>query len=122
MNKFFKKVARRVVAIYANRIYRKAVKVANSWYEGTGKRYFVITDPLNESRLVALDTKGFLKLRHDLGISSKDCTVAFLKNTCWYYTPNEKGKDRIEPRELVRRRLAFVRDRLEAAKLLDEQK
>lgn len=120
MKKIFRKMARRLVTIYANRTFRKAIKVAESWHEGTHNKYFVITDPRDESKLVALDSRSFLKLRHDLGIKSKDCTLAMLKATCWYYTANANGKDKIPAKDLVVRRLAFVRDRIKAANLLDE--
>ena len=118
MKKFFRKLASYCVTVYANRRFRKAMKVANSWYEHTKKRYYVITDPRNDSRLVALTSKDFFKIRRDLGIPSKQLPLAVLKKRCWYYTPNENGRDLIPARELVIRRLAFVKDRLEAAGLL----
>lgn len=121
MKKFFKKLAAYFVTTYANRTYRNAIKVADSWRAATGKRYYVITDPRDERKLVSLDNKGFIQIRHELGIRSKDLTIGELKSRCWYYTANENGKDVIPARELVIRRLAFVRDRLKAAKLVEEK-
>ena len=120
MKKIFRKLASLCVTSYANRTFRNAIKVANSWYEHTGKRHYVITDPRNERKLVTISREGFCKLRHELGIPSKELTIQHLKNTCWYYTPNENKRDIIPAKELVIRRLAFVRDRLNAAGLLEK--
>lgn len=114
----FKKLASFFVTAYANRVFRNAVKIADSWHEGTGKRYYVIFSPEGNDKLVAIDDKGFLEIRKAMGMTGKEYPIAKLKNTCWYYTLNNSGKDRITDRELEVRRLAFVRERLAKAKLL----
>ena len=119
MKKFFKKMARRIVTIYANRTYRQAVKVAESWYQHTGRRYYVIENPFNEKELVAIDTKAFLDMRHKLGIRSKDCTISYLMKSCYYYTNSKTDGQKMSPRDLVIRRLAFVREVMKRANLLD---
>lgn len=121
MKKLFRKWAAYFVTAYANRTFRNAIKVADSWQGGTHKRHYVITDPNDDRKLVTINTEGFLEMRHALGIRSKDMPISYLKNTCWYYTPNNEGRDVIPARELVIRRLAFVRDRLNAAGLLDKK-
>jgi len=119
MKKYFKKMARRVVTLYANRTYRQAVRVAESWYAHTGKRHYVIENPFNERELVAIDTDTFLNIRHKLGIRSKDCTISYLMKTCYYFTESKADGRKMSPKDLVVRRLAFVRDVMKRAKLLD---
>lgn len=114
----FKKLASFFVTAYANRVFRNAVKIADSWHEGTGKRYYVIFSPEGNDKLVTIDDNGFLAIRKAMGMTGKEYPIAKLKNTCWYYTPNISDKDRITDRELEVRRLAFVRDRIKKAKLL----
>ena len=51
---------------------------------------------------------------------SKDYNMALLREGAWYYTPDRAEKDGLTPKEKEIRRLAFLREGLRRAKLLDE--
>lgn len=120
MKKTIKSIKRFFVTRNANRKFRKAVQVANSWYNATHKRYYVIGNPMKEEELVSIDTSAFFSLRKEFGLKGKTFPLELIKMQAWYYTPNHEGRDRIDPKEFTKRRLAFIRWRLEENGLLEE--
>ena len=114
----FKTLAKRLVTAESNRIYRKAIKLAENRYVEEKNRIYVIEHPEDPKKLLLVNKKEFLGLRHRYGITSKQQPIRMLKSQCWYYTKNGSGKDPIDPRTLTIRRLAFIRDRLLSAKLI----
>ena len=116
--KQLKKLAAHFVTMYANRIFSQAIKTAELRYDEEKKMMFVITDPGNPKRLIVINTKEFLSLRHSYNIPSKALPIHKIKNTCWYHTKNVSGKDKMTDYDLNVRRLAFIRASLEKAKLI----
>lgn len=115
----FKTLAKRLVTAESNRIFRKAIMLAEKRHNEEGKRIYVIEHPENPKKLLLINDKEFLELRHRYGITSKQQPIRMLKSQCWYYTSNGSGKDPIDPRSLTVRKLAFIRDRLISAKLIE---
>lgn len=118
MKKTFKKIASLCVTAYAKRIYEQAVFLADDCHKKDGDMYFVITNPQNNKKLMCINTKQFLDIRHKLNIPSKELPIQMLKNQCWYRTPNKNGKDCLGPRDLTVRKLAFCRELLTKAHLI----
>lgn len=116
----FKMIAKRLVVAEANRMYRKAIKLADKRHEEEKNRIYVIEHPEDPKRLLLINKDEFLYIRHKLGITSKQQPLRMLKARAWYYTRNESERDPIPAKDLVIRRLAFVRDRLSAANLLGQ--
>ena len=117
MKKFFKKVAAFFVTAYANRIYKQAVTAAELRYDEEKDMIFVITDPSEPSRLMVMNLKQFLDLRHRFRIPSKELTIQTLKNRCWYHTKSKLGREALTEEDKTVRRLAFVREALRRAKV-----
>lgn len=115
MKKIFKRLAGYLVTAYANRIYRKAVKIADQRHEKENTMIYVISSYFDESRLVTYNrkqfrsTKEFLKMRQE--------RVASMKAGSWYHTGDAIGRNGLSPQEKEARRLAFVRALLKKAKL-----
>lgn len=111
MRKYFRKITRRIVAIYANRIYRQAVELAERRHRNDSKtRYFVISDPRNQRKLMVLSTEEFIAIRKRMGLSSAQCPVSMLTAGCWYMTANANSKGRMDAGEVMKRKYAFVLD------------
>ena len=111
MKKYFKRMARRIVAIYANRIYRQAVKLAERRHsEDRQSRYFVISDPRNERKLMVISAEEFVAVRKRMGLSSKQCPLSMITAGCWYMTANANGTGRMDAAEAMKRKYALVLD------------
>lgn len=121
MKKYFKKLAARIVTFYAKRTFDEGIRLAESWRKVTGKRHYLISDPNDERKLVAIDARGHCLIRKQFGGTGKAMPIKDLKKQCWYYTVNERGLDQINPRDLMIRKYAFIQDRLAAAGLLNKE-
>ena len=117
MKNYFKKLAALCVTAYAKQVFAQAVKLAESKYRNHPDMYFVITHPVRPKKLICINTKQFLHLRHAFGIPSKRLTIATLKNHCWYRTRSKVGNDALPPQDVNVRKLAFCREILRRAKL-----
>lgn len=113
----FKKLAALCVTAYAKKIYEQAVELAEDKYKEHPDMYFVITDPAHPKKLMCINMKQFLDLRHRYHIPSKALTVATLKNQCWYRTKSKTGVDAMSFQDITVRKLAFCRELLKRAKL-----
>lgn len=113
----FKKLAALCVTAYAKKIFNQAINLAEDKYKASPDMYFVITDPSRPKRLMCINTRQFLDLRHKYHIPSKALTIDKLKNTCWYRTKSKAGTDAMSFQDLTVRKLAFCRELLKRAKL-----
>lgn len=118
MNNPFKKLAALCVTAYAKKIYNQAVRVAEDRYNEHPDMYYVITDPSNPKRLMCINTAQFLDLRHKYHVPSKSLPVSRLINQCWYHTKSKTGKNPLQDRDIMIRKLVFVRELLTNAKLI----
>lgn len=117
MKKIFKKLAALCVTAYAKKIYDQAVELAEDKYQRNPDMYFVITDPSNPKKLMCINTRQFLDLRHAYKIPSKDLPISRVQNSCWYHTKSKTGTGALSFRDLTVRKLAFCRELLTRAKL-----
>lgn len=117
MKKHFRKLAAYFVTVYANRIYKQAITAAENRWEEEKTMMYVITDPGNPKRLIVINTKEFLDLRHRFKILSKQLPLHAIRNRCWYHTGNVNHRDQLTPKDIEIRRLAFIRESLKRAKL-----
>lgn len=113
----FKKFAALCVTAYAKRTFNQAVSFANQCYEKKPDMYYVISDPAKPRNLLCINTAQFLELRHEYQVPSRALPISSIKKGCWYHTKSKARKDALTERELIIRKLAFVRELLFKAKL-----
>lgn len=131
MKKFFRNIAAKLVTWYYRRMYQKGVQACDKLHAEKKWAYYLIDWPDKKGRRVLqpLNRRGFRNLKHwaqgfyfgvDMQYWSKDYNMTTLRAGAWYYTPDRAEKDGITPEEKEVRRLAFLREGLRRAKLLDE--
>ena len=116
MKKFFRRLAGYIVTIYANRIYRKAVKEADRVHEERKERIYVASSIEDVRELVIYNRYKFRQIKNKLFIPKY--YISNLKDGAWYYTADRLEKNGLSPEEKEVRRLAFVRHVLHRAKLV----
>lgn len=117
---FCRKMAIYVVTAYANRIYRKAVLAAEQRHEKEKETIYVTNGAISASSLVTYNRKQFRRAKRLLRISdNKQYNIAALKKSAWYHTANRDGKDGMTAKSKELRRLAFIKNLLRQAKLVD---
>ena len=116
MKKFFKKIAGYIVTIYANRIYRKAVKEADKVHAVRKERIYVASSIEDVRELVIYNRYKFRQIKNKLFIPK--FYISNLKDGAWYYTGDRLEQGCLTPEEKETRRLAFVRHVLHRAKLI----
>lgn len=117
MKKFFRKIARYVVTIYANRIYRNGVKIADKRHKEEKEMIYLASGMADVRELVTLNRRQFRYMKNRLFIPR--FYISNLKEGAWYHTADRGGQRGLTPQEKEARRLAFVRHVLHRAKLLD---
>ena len=118
MKKFFRKIAGYVVTVYANRIYRKGVKIADKRHEVEKEMIYLASSMLDIRQLITLNRRQFRYMKNRLFIPKH--YICNLKNGAWYHTADRAGQRGLTDQEKEIRRLAFVRHILHRAGLLDE--
>lgn len=116
MKKFFRKLAGYIVTIYANRIYRKAVKEADRVHAERKERIYVASSIEDVRELVIYNRYKFRQMKNRLFIPK--FYISNLKDGAWYYTGDRFEQGCLSPEEKEVRRLAFVRHVLHRAKLI----
>ena len=116
MKKFFRKLAGYLVTIYANRIYRKAVKEADRVHAERKERIYVASSIEDVRELVIYNRYKFRQIKNKLFIPK--FYISNLKDGAWYYTGDRLEQGCLTPKEKETRRLAFVRHVLHRAKLI----
>lgn len=117
MKKFFRKIAKFVVALYANRLYRKGVKIADKRHEAEKEMIYLASSMVDISQLVTLNRRQFRYMKRRLFIPKH--YICNLKDGAWYHTADRGEQRGLTAQEKEIRRLAFVRHVLHRAKLLD---
>lgn len=104
------------MTVYANRIYRKAVKQADRLHAERKERIYVASSIEDVRELVLYNRYKFRQIKNKLFIPKY--YISNLKDGAWYYTADRGEKNGLTPVEKEARRLAFVRHVLHRAKLL----
>ena len=126
MKKFFKHLAGLIVTWYYNRLYNKAVKLADKMHAKDGDTYYVIDHLFSGQLLSVVNRKTFRQMKHDAQrwtnpnyemYYSKEYNLSLVKEGCWYHTPNRSQTNALSERDKLVRRLALVRIGLIKAKL-----
>ena len=131
MKKYFRNLAAKLVTLYYRRMYQKGVQACERLHKEKKWTYYLIDwpDPGGRRVLKPLNRRGFRNLKHwaqgfyygvDMKYWSKDYNMSTLREGAWYYTADRAEKDGLTPEEREIRRLAFLREGLRRAKLLDE--
>lgn len=118
MRKLFKKLAALVVTIYANYLYKKAVRIADRRYAQEHQMIYVASQNFHPDLLTTYDKARFKVEKQVFGFHARLLTLQSLKNGCYYHTPDRAGNQAMTEREKERRRLFFIKERLQKAKLV----
>ena len=119
MKKLFRRLAGYVVTMYANHIYRKAVKEAEKVHAERKERIYVASSISNVNELILYNRYKFRQMKNKLEIpQGRKYYIDNLKDGAWYYTADRAEKNGLSEIEKEARRLAFVRHVLHRAKLL----
>ena len=130
MKKIFRNLAAKLVTIYYRRRYRNGVEACDRLHAQKKCAYYLIDWPDKSGRRVLkpLNRNGFRNLKHwaqgfyfgvDMKYWSKDYNMSTLRSGAWYYTADRAEKDGLSPFDMEARRLAFIREGLRRADLLD---
>ena len=79
---------------------------------------YVVEDMLHPGRLTTYDRARFKTEKRVIGTPARLMTCQTLKQRCFYHTADTAGNQGMESRQQEIARLAFVRDRLRAARLI----
>ena len=116
---FFRRMAIYVVTAYANRIYKNAVFAAEKRHEEEKEMIYVCNGAIKASSLVTYNRKQFRNAKRILKVyDNKHYNVDALKNAAWYHTANRQEKEGLSDMAKELRRLAFVKNLLQQAKLV----
>lgn len=116
MKKFFRRLAGYIVTVYANRIYRKAVKEADKVHAERGEMIYVASSIEDVRELVIYNRYKFRQMKNRLFIPRY--YISNLKEGAWYHTADRGGNNGLSEQEKEIRRLAFVQHVLHRAKLI----
>jgi hypothetical protein len=114
MKKLFRRLAGYVVTAYANRLYRKAVKIADKRHQDEKTMIYVISGYINPDDLVTCNRDEWRAMKKKAGIKDH---IESLKAGCWYHTTDGIDRNGLPPIDKEARRLAFVRLLLKRAGL-----
>lgn len=105
MKRLIRKIARLLAVAYANRQYRKAVRIADGKYREMKQLYYVVISPVDSRRLIVTDRKTFRRIMADAGM--KD-SILSVRDGSFYHTADRGGKNALTSAETEARRRAFV--------------
>ena len=117
----FKKIMRRpaiiVVSLWARMAYNKGVRAAEQRHIADGGTIYLACDSFHPDRLVTYNKAQFKTQKRAFGMSARLLTMNTLKSGCYYYTADAFMKNGISKRDKEIRRKAFVKERLQLARL-----
>lgn len=130
MKKFFKKLASFFVTWYYNRMYWKARKLCDKRHAEKKEMFYVIDwpTPSGKNILRVINRKKFRDLKHwaqkyyldkNNVFWSNEYNILQVKEGAWYRTANRDERDGLSKHQAEIRRLAFIREGLRRAKLID---
>lgn len=119
---FFKRLLRLPAAffvrLWANREWKRGVRAAENRARRERKIIYLAKNTFHPDRLVTYCRSQFRMEKHIYGWHARLLTMTTLKRGCYYYTADRFGQNGMSEREKERRRKAFVKERLRAAKLI----
>lgn len=114
-----KRLAIIIVTAWADYTFDKARRKADERHAEEGWMIYVASQPFRSDRLTTYDRIRFKAHKAVWGFHGRLLTLETLKNGCWYHTADTAGNQAMSEREIERRRKAFIKDRLVAAKLIN---
>lgn len=115
---FFRKLAKKAVSAYAERLYNSAVQIADERHGRERIMIYVASKTFSPSELTTYDRYEFKAEKAAYGHLARRLTLQTLRSGCYYHTPDTAGNQRMSESEVERRKKAFIRERLKKAKLL----
>lgn len=116
MKKIFKRLASYVVTAYANRLYKKAVKIADERHENEKTTIYVISSYSDPSVLETYNRDQFRKVKKHFNLRTEN--MEKVRNGSWYHTADAGERNGLADVDKEARRLAFIRMILDRANLL----
>lgn len=109
-----------VVTLYANRLYKKAVKAADKRHAEEGEMIYVTSNLLDPQQLITCNRRQYREMKVMSGAYRRGkYPIELLKNDgCWYHTGNRSENDCMTPHTKELKRLAFQKMLLRKSGLL----
>ena len=112
MKKFIRHIRNLLVAMYANRIYRKHVKIADDLHAQHKERFYVVMKPNSPNELIVINRNNFRSIKKCFR-RAYSCVITDgmreLKAGAFYYTPDRAEHGKLSEAEKETRRLYFLR-------------
>lgn len=125
IKRLMRRMATAIVTYYYNRLYRKAVKIADERHKKEKETFYVIDHFIQGQTLSVINRKGFRLIKHAAQELHRDPIywtaeygTPMLRKQAWYHTPDGSEKQALSELEKEARRIAFIRSGLRKAKLL----
>lgn len=123
MKRFFKKLFRPVavwvVTLWANRLWKQGIAMAEERHRKEGAQVYLASQNFRPDRLTTYTKRQFKVEKKVFGYHARLLTMTTLKRGCYYYTQNKLGTDGISEKDKELRRQFFIKERLQLARLID---
>lgn len=118
IRRIFRKPAIIIVTLYAKLIYRQGVEAAERRHAREGCTVYLASDSFFPDHLVTYTKPQFKEEKRVYGMAARLLTMNTLRYGCYYYTADRWERNGISDKEKIIRKKAFIRERLELAKLI----
>ena len=116
MNKFFKRLLRRpaiiIVVLWSKLAFDRGVEAAINRHRRTGKVVYLAADSFRRDHLITYVKEQFKAEKRIYGVAARLLTMQTLRRDCYYYTCDKYGQRGMSEAEYIRRRKAFIAERL----------
>jgi len=118
IKKLFRKPAIIFVTLYAKHIYNQGVSAAEERHRREGNTVYLAANSFRPDHLVTYNKTQFKIEKKVYGVAARLLTMNTLRNGCYYYTADRYGANGMTSREKEVRKKAFIKERLQKARLI----
>jgi hypothetical protein len=127
IKRIFRKPAIIFVTLWAKRTFNQGVKAAEGrrldeirrgYEEGNNCMIYLACNSFRPDHLVTYTKRQFKVEKRVYGVAARLLTMNTLKRGCYYYTADRWGNGGISAKDLEIRKKAFIKERLQKAKLI----
>jgi len=118
IKRILRKPAIIIVTLYAKHIYKQGVEAAELRHRQQGCTVYLAANSFRPDHLVTYTKPQFKAEKKVYGVAAQLLTMNTLKYGCYYHTADRWGNNAMTKEEQIKRRKAFVKERLSRAKLI----
>lgn len=116
--RIFRKPAILFVTLWAKYVFRQGIDAAERRCAMEGRVTYLAASSFRPDHLITYTKPQFKVEKKVYGMAARLLTMNTLKRGCYYYTADQFGRNGMEPKEVERRKKAFIKERLELAGLI----